>query len=231
MAKPPQGGGGNKKKMDFPVTLTLRDFIDPDLTDGRDDSDRIFSDGLGPYVDGTDGVSTRIRDTGGLLFNIGGPRWVGLDFSDRAEEPECGPDCNKDFVVTETTSESSGAAGGISAVDNFGDKLPGGLRGLIVGDTVRGMMKLGWGDEPRWSVRFKLAHLPRWSTSIDPNIRSKTSYLEITRVAEDMWFIEAIDPSILSGGGDRALLFSVRKRVYLDEGTYFMPFCLVVTLN
>ncbi len=229
LADPPPHNHGD---IDFPVTLVLRD--DPnDPNDPNDPFDGIFSDG-GPYVDGTDGVSIRFRDTR-LLFNIGGTRSLGLDFSDPVEAfpPTCEPDCNKDFVVT-NTGDSPGAAGNIQAVDDFGDVLSGGLLGMSVDDPRRGMMMLNWGGsasgkEPRWSVRFKKTT----SDPIDTSISNKSTFFEITRTGQDTWIIEAIEPSVFPDTGDRALLWSRtgngKSRTDLDEGTYHMRFSMTVT--
>ena len=81
-------------------------------------------------------------------------------------------------------------------------------------------------NSTRYSVRFQALG----EGAIDANIAMKSSFLEITRISQNTWFIEAVEPSSI-GAGDQALLYSKFKQkgtVVQDEGTYRMAFGLTV---
>lgn len=216
------GGGGG----DVPVDLTFRD----------DGTDKIRSDvmvsGTVTYTDGEPGVSTRFRDDGILLINIDSTdRAVVFDFSDQSQPAECTADCRKNFDIASTDNYPPGAQGSVQVFDNGGSQhRVDQLLGMNVGEVLRGEMKIGFGNERRNSTRFGVRFQALDGSAIDPNGATKSSFLEITRTSQNTWFIEAVDPSTI-GAGDQALLFSKFKQkgtVYLDEGTYHMPFGLTV---
>lgn len=222
----PHCNGGGQGGGDHPVDLTFRD----------DGADRIGSDfavsGTVTYMDGEPGVSARIRDDGILLFNIDDPnRAVVLDFSDKALPPDCPSGCKKDFEIVSTDGYPPGGVGSVQVFDNGGTQhRVDQFLGMNVGETLRGEMKIGFGGaqkNPRFSVRFQALD----GSAIDANIAAKSSFLEVTRVSQNTWFIEAVDPSSI-GAGDQAILVSKFKQkgnVVQDEGTYHMPFGLTVT--
>jgi len=222
----PQCNGGGTGGENHPVNLTFRDS----------GTDRIGSDfatsGTVTYTDGEPGVSTRFRDDGVLLINLTSPdRGLELDFSDQSQAPECGTGCKKDFVSVNTVDYPPAAAVSVRVFDNgTSQHRTDQFLGMIVGEKLRGEMKIGFGgsrNSTRYGVRFQALG----GDPIDANIAAKSSFLEITRILQNTWFIEAVDPGTI-GGGDQALLFSTFKQkgtVFQDEGTYHMAFGLTVT--
>ena len=221
----PQCNGGGEGGGEHPVNLTFRD----------DGTDKIRSDvgtsGTVTYTDGETGVSARFRDDGILLLNLDTPnRGLELDFSDQSQGPECGTGCKKDFTDVNTLDYPSGTVATVQVFDNgTSQHRTDQFLGMAVDETLRGEMKLGFGgsrNSTRYGVRFQALG----AGAIDANIAAKSSFLEITRTAQNTWFIEAVDPSTI-GAGDQALLYSRFKQkgtVIQDEGTYHMPFGLTV---
>ena len=223
----PQCNGGGEGGGDHPVNLTFRD----------DPTDNIRSDvgtsGTVTYTDGEPGVSARFRDDGMLLFNIDDPnRGLELNFSDQSLAAECGGGCKNDFNNDNITTADypPGAVATVQVFDNgTSQHRTDQFLGMAVGETLRGEMKLGFGgskNSTRYSVRFQALGVG----AIDDAIAMKSSFLEITRLPENTWFIEAVYPSEI-GAGDEALLYSRFKQkgtVFQDEGTYHMPFGLIV---
>lgn len=222
----PKCAGGGEGGGDHPVNLTFRD----DLTDkiGSD----VETSGTVTYIDGTSGVSARIRDDGMLMFNISEPdRGLKLDFIHVFLLPECTlKECKKDFVDINTVDYPPGAAATVQVFDNgTSQHRADQFLGMNIDETLLGEMRLGFGgakNSTRYSVRFQALGVG----AIDANIAAKSSFLEITRTSQNTWSIEAVD-SIEAGAGDQALLFSKFKKkgtVFQDEGTYHMPFYLTV---
>lgn len=221
------GNGGNGGGIAHPVDITFRDR--GPLSEAG--SDRIRSDvggtGSVTYTDGEPGVSTRIRDDGLLLINIDSTdRAVVLDFGDLAVPANCGATCEKNFTVVSTDDYPPAAAGTIQVFDNgTSQHRTDQFFGMSVGETLNGEMKLAFGDpqkNTRFSVRFQAV-----DGTLNTEVTTQTSFLEITRSSQNSWFIAAVSPA------DLALLISkVKNRGKVtdaDEGTYHMPFGLTVT--
>ena len=221
----PRCNGGGEGGGEHPVNLTFRD----------DGTDKIRSDvgasGTVTYTDGETGVSARFRDDGILLLNLDTPnRSLELDFSDQSQDPECGTGCKKNFVVVNTIDYPSGTVATVQVFDNgTSQHRTDQFLGMDVGETLRGEMKIGFGgsrNSTRYSVRFQALGVG----AIDTNIAAKSSFLEITRTAQNFWFIEGVTSSMIEAG-DEALLYSRFKQkgtVFQDEGTYHTPFGLTV---
>lgn len=235
------GGDGGEGGGDHPVNLTFRDAGTDRI---RSDVDLLPS-GTVTYTDGEPGVSARFRDDGILLVNIETPdRGLELDFSAQSQDPDCGTTgCKKDFESVNTLDYSSGAAVTVQVFDNgTSQHRADQFLGMDIGETLLGEMKIGFGgsrNSTRYSVRFQALGVGAIDEAISVKIGVKSSFLEITRTTQDTWFIEAVDPSAIGAGnhdahgnhGDQALLYSKFKQkgtVFQDEGTYHMPFGLIV---
>ena len=224
----PQCDGGGQSGGNQPVDLTFRD----------DPADKIGSDvatsGSVTYTDGEPGVSARFRDDGILLFNIDDTdRAILLDFSVQSQPAECTAECKKNFDIASTANHPPGAQGTVQVFDNGGSQhRVGQFLGMVVCEVLRGEMKIGFGGN-RKTVRFGVRFQSLDQESISANIAAKSSFLEITRISQDAWFIEAVDRGTgIINEADHALLFSTFNRkgtVFQDEGTYRMPFGLTVT--
>ena len=222
----PQCSGGGGGGGDHPVNLTFRDGP----TDGIRSDLLTGPSGTVTYTDGEPGVSARIRDDGMLMFNISEPdRGLKLDFSIQSQPPECVTVCKMDFDSVNTLDYPPGAAATVQVFNNgTSQHRTDQFLGMNVDEMLLGEMKLGFGgakNSTRYSVRFQALGVG----AIDDNIAAKSSFLEITRTSQNTWSIEAVDS--IETGGDQALLFSKFKQkgtVIQDEGTYHMPFGLVV---
>ena len=147
--KPGGGGGGGGGGL-YPVELVFRDAPD----------DRIQSDGLGPYVDGVDGVGAQINgDRGRLQFfaclssatDCPGPRSILFDFTDQASLP--GP--NSLGLPFDSGLVDSGFA--INLIDINDEYLADGLLGMTEGEQLLARLKSNFRDQNDllYTVRFR----------------------------------------------------------------------------
>ena len=170
-----------------------------------------------------------IRDDGLLLIQIGAPSVLNVDFGDPAAgSVECGASCRRDFEH----AAAQGVAITVWVVDATGAPLEGQLLGMADGATVRGTMKAGFfhppeeRKAPRFSVRFQD---DTGGSDIDQDILAESSFLDVTRNG-NVWTVPAPDGPAAEVG-DLAVLFSQNrtgKAVVVDEGTYNLPFQMVV---
>ncbi len=221
--KPAKGGGSNTL---FPVTAEFRCPADLATCPSPD---KIQGDGLGPYRGTTPEGSATTQE--GQAANMGGyftegnlflfslksglGRSISFNFDSGTAPCTAGTKCRKDFSYAVTDVSLPG--GRTWPVDASGVDLPNGFMGISVGQTVNARILINFadpqGDPILWTVRF------------DPGLYPGSTYLTVTRTAENVWVIEANATHV-------AGLVSANtsgKIVKVNEGYYSMPFKITIT--
>jgi len=225
LAQKKPAGGGNTL---YPVTAEFRCPADP-ATCPSLSPDKIQGDGLGTYRGTTPTGSATTQE--GLAENMGGyfteanlflfvlksglGRSLSFNFDGGTAPCTAGAKCRKDFSYA--VSDVSLPGGRTYPVDAAGRDLPNGFMGIAVGQTVNARIYINFadpqGDPILWTVRF------------DPGLYPGSTYLTVTRTAENVWIIEANATHI-------AGLVSANtsgKIVKVNEGYFSMPFRITVT--
>lgn len=192
--------------------------------------DRIVGDG-GVYTGTTPAGSTTTQDGTaenlGAYFTVVGDflfvlkswsdRTVRFDFSEPVSAPTCGSNCKKNFA--QVTTNTSVPGGRTVVVDAQGARLPDSVKGLAVGQSAPAASLINFADPSgralNWTVRF------------DPRQAPGSTYLNVTRTGPKVWVIEATSATVASLSNYTT---GSSKQVTTQEGTYRMPFRIVVTV-
>lgn len=176
---------------EIPVTVTF-----------TDDGYAIQSDGLGPYIHGTDGVRAVLVSAGNLALKTHDTnslvvRMLKLDFSNCASGP-----CSPPFP--------SGTD--MAFVSTYGCADAGGLRDMSLGDSQECNLNVSFGYAGQnWFIRF----------GEDPDTTPAT----VNRIDYGSWTIEVGEPALA-----KLLSFPMKGRlVWTDHGNFVMPVQVTVT--
>ena len=216
-----KGGGKPKPPPDQSATATFRcaGFTTTCGSDGSPVPDSITGDG-GAYV----GVGDTITGSGAFIRSLGGDfelqtrpaggRLVYLNFEHQAVPPS-----GTFFRKTFTRATLNGIAFNTNVIDPAtGEEAADGVRSIPVGSSWPARIKANWTDPygVLYTIRF------------NPDSYPGSTYVTVTRLAETIWEVEASNADLARlvspdgpGGG---------KRGPTDEGLYWMPFKITVTV-
>jgi hypothetical protein len=221
-----KAGGGGANTL-YPVTATFRCPLTLECLT----LDGIEGDMLGAYRGTTpDGAATTPEGTvtnNGAYFTeanllvfalkAGLGRFISFDFSRPLGVAPCSArrTCRMDF--TNATTDHSVPGSRTYPVGANGVDLPNGFIAIPIGGAARARFFVNFldpkGRELLWTVRF------------DPALYPGSTFLTVTRPAENVWTVEA-------GGADVAQLVSATtangKTVTVNEGYYVMPFRITI---
>ncbi len=223
--KPAKGGGGNTL---YPVTAEFRCPADINTCPTPD---KIQGDGFGTYRGTTPEGSATTQE--GQAANMGGyftegnlflfslksglGRFVSFTFDAPTGTAPCVATnkCRKDFSYALTDVSLPGSR--TYPVDAMGTDLPNGFMSIPVGQSANARFYLNFGDPQGRSIL--------WTVRFDPALYPGSTFLTVTRTAENTWIIEATGSAV-------AELVSANtsgKIVKVNEGYYSMPFRITVT--
>jgi hypothetical protein len=185
--------------------------------------DGIRSDGLGAYApppggtpSTTSGMWLDMSQEFSLILHGENGRSIRLDFATPLAPPTCGTACRKNF----TSLTLNDVWMHTNMVNASGDTVDGGLTNIPVGGSSKARLKL------TFEVIDNSGTLVGWAVRFNPDGFPGSDYVTVTRPAQNVWVVEATE-------FDRARLVSPGTRNHrgpLDEGTYAMPFRVVMTL-
>ena len=223
--KPSAGGGGNTL---YPVTAEFRcpltlECLPPEGIQG---------DSLGTYRGTTENGSPTTPEgtasnngsymTEGNLFLFvlkpGLGRFVSFDFSRPTGAPPCAArgTCRKDFTTAMTDDSRPG--GRTYPVDAAGTDLPNGFMSVPVGGSARARFYINFADPSGRSLR--------WTVRFDPALYPGSTFLTVTRSAENVWTVEASPDAVAQLVSET---ISTGKTVRTNEGYYNVPFRITIT--
>jgi len=223
LAQKKPAGGGNTL---FPVNA---DFRCPADLATCPSPDKIQGDGLGTYRGTTPTGSATTSE--GLASNMGGyfteanlflfvlksglGRSISFNFAD-GTAPCTGPvKCRKNFSYA--VSDVSLPGGRTYPVDASGNDLRNGFMDIPVGQSANARILINFADPTGRAIL--------WTVRFDPRLYPGSTYLRVTRTAENLWVIEA--DSTHTAGLESANTSG--KVVKVNEGYYKMPFRITVT--
>ena len=218
------GGGGNTL---YPVTAEFRCPMTVDCQT----AEGIEGDSVGPYRGTTPSGSATTQEgaaenmgaylTEGNLFlfvlKSGFGRFASFNFSRPTGTAPCVANgtCRKNF--TSATTDVSLPGSRTYPVDAVGTDLPNGFISIPVGGSARARFYLNFADPTGrallWTVRF------------DPKLYPGSSFLTVTRSAENIWTVEATTADV----AELVSATTSGKSVKVNEGYYRMPFKVTVT--